>query len=113
MENLNKVKFTSGKSELLQSAFFQLDSLVTVLKTNEKLKLEIAGYTDNTGDATINKNLSEKRAKAVYDYMVNKGIEAKRMSFAGYGSDNPVASNTTPEGQQANRRIEVKVISSK
>ena len=110
---LNKVVFACGKSELLPSAFPQLDSLVSVMKANTKMKIEIGGHADNTGNAIMNKHLSKKRAKAVYDYIVSKGVEAKNVTHEGYGSANPIADNATLEGQQINRRIEVKVISYK
>ena len=74
------------------------------------MKIEVGGYTDNTGNAAMNKILSEKRAKAVYDYFVSKGIENSRMSYAGYGSLNPIAENYTVAGQKLNRRIEIKII---
>jgi OmpA-OmpF porin, OOP family len=74
------------------------------------MKIEIGGYTDNVGDESLNKNLSEKRAKAVYDYFVGQGIDESRMVYAGYGSKNPIAENTTTEGQKKNRRIEIKIL---
>ena len=108
---LNKIVFDAGKSEITANAFSQLDSMVAVLKDNAKMKIEVNGYTDNTGNAVLNKTLSEKRAKAVYDYFVSKGIDAARMSYAGYGPLNPIAENTTAAGQKLNRRIEIKIIS--
>ena len=108
---LNKVVFDAGKSEVSASAFTQLDSMAIALKGNTKMKIEINGYTDNTGNAAMNKTLSEKRAKAVYDYFVSKGVENTRMSYAGYGSLNPIAETSTAAGQKLNRRIEIKIIS--
>ena len=108
---LNKVKFDAGQSTIKESAYPQLDSVANVMKLNAKMKIEINAYTDNTGDANTNKSLSEKRAKAVYNYFVAKGIEAARMTYAGYGSLNPIADNNTDEGQKLNRRIEIKVVS--
>jgi outer membrane protein OmpA-like peptidoglycan-associated protein len=107
---LNKVIFDPGKTILKASSYPQLDSMVTVLKGNVEIKFDIAGYTDNTGNEAANKSLSEQRAKAVYDYFVSKGIEAGRMTYTGYGSLNPVADNTTADGQKLNRRIEIKFL---
>ena len=107
---LNKVVFDPGKSTLNANTFPQLDRMANVLKELEKLKIEIAGYTDNTGNEDVNKNLSEQRAKAVYNYFISKGIETSRMTFAGYGSKNPVADNKTTAGQKLNRRIEIKFL---
>ena len=107
---LNKVVFDPGMSTLKANTFPQLDSMVNILKEIEKLKFEISGYTDNTGNEAANKALSEQRAKAVYNYFISKGVEAARMSFAGYGSLNPVADNKTIAGQKLNRRIEIKFL---
>ena len=108
---MNKVKFDAGQSTIKEIAYPQLDSMVVVMKNNVNMKIEINGFTDNTGNTTTNKIISEKRAKAVYDYFVAKGIEAARMTYAGYGSINPIADNTTAEGQKRNRRIEIKILS--
>lgn len=107
---LNKVVFDAGKSTLVKEAYPQLDSVVTALKSNAVMKIEIGGYTDNIGDETSNKSLSEKRAKTVYDYFISKGIDESRMAYAGYGSKNPIAENTTNEGQKRNRRIEIRIL---
>jgi OmpA family protein len=72
------------------------------------VKVEIGGYTDNRGTAALNKALSLDRAKSVKTYFASKGIDPKRMEVKGYGSENPVADNNTPEGQAQNRRVEVK-----
>lgn len=107
---LNKVVFDAGQTKINKDAYTQLDSIVTALKGNTAMKIEIGGYTDNVGDETLNKKLSESRAKAVYDYFVSKGIDESRMVYAGYGSKNPVAENNTAEGQKKNRRIEIKIL---
>lgn len=108
---LNKVKFDAGQSTIKKSAYPQLDSMLVLMKNNVNMRIEINGFTDNTGNAITNKTLSEKRAKAVYDYFVAKGIDASRMSYAGYGSLNPITDNTTAEGRKLNRRIEIKILS--
>jgi outer membrane protein OmpA-like peptidoglycan-associated protein len=74
------------------------------------LRIEISGHTDNVGSKSYNKKLSEKRAKAVVDYLVDKGIDKSRLAFAGYGFAQPIASNDTPLGRQKNRRTEFKVL---
>jgi len=107
---LNKVVFDAGQSKINTSAYTQLDSVVSSLKSNEAMKIEIGGYTDNVGDESSNKKLSESRAKAVYDYFKSKGIDESRMVYAGYGSKNPVAENATADGQKKNRRIEIKIL---
>jgi len=77
---------------------------------NPHIKIEISGHTDNTGNDAHNKLLSEKRAQAVYNFLIAKGIPANRMTYAGYGSLKPIASNDTPEGKALNRRTELKII---
>ena len=74
-------------------------------KYNNK-KVAIIGYTDNTGEKFYNLSLSLKRAKAVYEYLITRGVAKERLSFKGKGELDPVASNDTEEGQAANRRVE-------
>jgi outer membrane protein OmpA-like peptidoglycan-associated protein len=108
---LKKVTFKSGSTTLEKSSIPQLDSMVNVLKSNPTMKIEIDGYTDNVGDAAANKTLSLNRAKAIYDYMLSKGIDASRLTYAGFGPLNPVADNATSAGQNLNRRVEIKILS--
>jgi len=74
------------------------------------MKLEIQGHTDNRGSAKYNKKLSGKRARAVMEYLVKKGISSDRLSAVGYGFSMPAATNTTAEGRAMNRRVELKPI---
>ncbi|MBN2746058.1 MAG: OmpA family protein [Bacteroidales bacterium] len=108
---LKNIFFDSGKSTLKPESEKELENLLKLLNEIPTLKIEISGHTDNVGSATFNKNLSEKRAKAVVDYLVGKGVNADRLTFVGYGFDQPKASNDTPEGRQENRRTEFKVLS--
>jgi outer membrane protein OmpA-like peptidoglycan-associated protein len=108
---LNKVSYKQGGYTLENSSFTQLDSMLNVLKQDPVMKIEIDGYTDNVGDAAANKTLSENRAKAVYDYMLGKGADVSRMTYAGFGPLNPVADNATSAGQNLNRRVEIKILS--
>ena len=80
------------------------------MSSNQNLKIEIGGHTDNQGNDEYNMNLSLERAKSVYNYLISKGISADRMSYKGYGETKPIASNDTEEGRQLNRRTEFKVI---
>jgi outer membrane protein OmpA-like peptidoglycan-associated protein len=83
-----------------------LEVIVAVLKKNPGLKIEIQGNTDNTGPASYNQMLSEKRALAAKEYMVNKGIESERLKAVGFGATRNVASNENDAGRALNRRIE-------
>lgn len=108
---LKNIFFDSGKSVLKPESEKELENLLKMLNDIPSLKIEISGHTDNVGSAKFNKDLSEKRAKAVVDYLVGKGINADRLTYVGYGFDQPKASNDTPEGRQENRRTEFKVLS--
>ena len=79
-----------------------------MLKAHADLKLMIEGHTDNVGAAAANQTLSEQRAAAVKQFLVSTyGIDAARLQTKGYGSSKPISPNTTPEGRQNNRRVEL------
>lgn len=103
---LENVLFQTNKSILLEESFEPLNKLAQQLQTNEFLKIEIRGHTDNIGMEAKNQALSEQRAKAVLNYLVSKGIETNRFSYKGFGSTQPIASNDTDEGRKKNRRVE-------
>jgi outer membrane protein OmpA-like peptidoglycan-associated protein len=99
--------FETDKYTLLPSSFKSLDEVVVILRQDTWLKLDIAGHTDNSGTPEKNQLLSERRARAVLEYILSKpGISKERLSSAGYGSSRPVTSNETPEGRALNRRVE-------
>lgn len=108
---LNNIFFDFDKATLRTESKAELDRLTTMLNDIQTLKIEISGHTDNIGSAAYNKTLSENRAKAVVDYLVKAGILADRLTFKGYGFDQPIATNDTDEGRQQNRRTEFKVVS--
>lgn len=108
---LNNIFFDVGKFELRPESYAELDRLSKVLIKNRTLEIEISGHTDNIGDPQLNQQLSEKRAKAVVDYLVTKGINAERLTPVGYGSAQPIDTNTTKRGRQKNRRTEFKILS--
>jgi outer membrane protein OmpA-like peptidoglycan-associated protein len=74
------------------------------------MKIEISGHTDNTGNPVVNAKLSTERAKAVVDYLVKKGITKDRLTYLGFGSDQPIADNATAAGRAKNRRVEFKIV---
>ena len=80
------------------------------MQSNASIKIEVSGHTDNQGNATANQVLSENRAKAVVEFLIRNGIEESRLAFAGYGQNQPIATNDTDEGRQLNRRTEFMVI---
>lgn len=106
---LRNVFFETGSAELRSESAAELDHLVSLLTDAPALKIQINGHTDNVGDANSNQKLSEARAKAVYDYIINKGIAAERLKYKGFGETRPVETNDTAEGRSRNRRTEFEV----
>ncbi len=107
---LEGVNFRTNSDQLTPDSIAVLDVVIADLKKHETIIVEIAGYTDNTGDPAYNVALSERRAQAVVDYLVKGGIDAGRLSAKGYGAASPIADNATAEGRQKNRRVEMHVI---
>lgn len=117
---LANVFFDLAKSTLRKESFVELDKLTDFMVKNPTLKIEIGGHTDSRGDAKANLKLSSDRAKAVYDYIVAKGVDANRMAYAGYGSTKTVISDAEiaklatederEKAHQSNRRTEYKIL---
>ena len=107
---LRNVFFETGRFVLLPQSEYELDKVVELLQQNKSLKVELGGHTDNVGQPQANQKLSEQRAKAVYEYLVKKGVDASRLIYKGYGETKPVAGNDTEEGRAANRRTEMKIL---
>ena len=104
---LRGVTFETGRSALRPESFTVLDIVAQSLNGNPEIRIEIAGYTDNTGSAAGNLRLSLNRAAAVRAYLAGKGVALDRMVAKGYGIANPVAPNTTAAGRASNRRVEL------
>lgn len=103
---LKNIFFELDKSNLKSESFSELNKLYEFLNKNENINIEIGGHTDNQGSKEYNKMLSEDRAKAVYDYLAEKGIDSKRLTYKGYSFDKPLDSNDNEEGRANNRRTE-------
>ena len=106
---LKSIYFETGQVELIDDNYPELDRLVELLEKNPKLEIQINGHTDATGNEATNLKLSEARAKAVFDYLLEKGI-SNEIDFKGYGSQSPIADNKTEEGRRKNRRVEFVVV---
>jgi len=104
------ITFATDRADVATDFYPVLDSVVLVLKEYNKTLVVVAGHTDSDGSESYNKNLSELRAHAVSDYLAQKGILPVRLETVGFGESQPVASNSTPEGKQQNRRVEITLL---
>jgi len=108
---LKNMYFDFDKWTIQTASYPELNNLVAVLKRFPDMRIQIRGHTDNYGEDDYNQRLSERRSASVRNYLVENGISSRRIESAGYGEKLPVQSNETDAGRQANRRIEVKVLS--
>lgn len=99
------VQFESGKATLLQKSYAVLDEVVSVMNAYPEYSLNIFGHTDSQGDDKMNLDLSKRRAKACYDYLVSKGVSTGRIASEGFGESQPVATNINAAGRAQNRRV--------
>ena len=106
----NAITFNTNESVIKSSANRVLDSVAKVAEEYNKTSLRIIGYTDSTGNDSINIPLSQKRAAAVAQYLELRGVSAARLTAMGMGSQNPIASNSTAAGREQNRRVEIYLI---
>jgi len=108
---LNNIYFNTASADLQQQSLIVLDRFLEFMQENPGLKIEIHGHTDNEGIAEKNQALSERRAKAVRDYLLLMGLDSSRIvAWKGYGQNKPVADNKTPEGRAKNRRTEFLIV---
>lgn len=103
---LRNVFFETGSAALLPTSTAELGRLVALLQETPALRIQISGHTDDVGDDASNQTLSENRAKAVYEYLIQNGIPAERLRYKGFGESKPIETNDTPEGRARNRRTE-------
>ncbi|RLT97439.1 OmpA family protein [Ketobacter sp.] len=104
------VSFPTNQYQLLPSFYDTLDSVAIVLKEYSKTAIQVTGHTDSTGSFEHNQQLSERRAESVKSYLASQGVASSRLHSNGYGPRYPVASNATPEGRAANRRVEIQIL---
>jgi OOP family OmpA-OmpF porin len=99
------ILFDTNKAVIKPEYMDRVKEFAKFLKEHKNAKAEIQGYTDSMGDAEYNKKLSLRRAKAVYEALIKLGVDKDRLSYKGFGEENPIASNDTPEGRAQNRRV--------
>lgn len=109
----NDILFDVDSAVLSDEAKQTLLNLNRVLKKYPENIIQVQGYTDSTGSAAYNKTLSEKRAKAVYNFILENGLKTSSLTYAGFGANNPIAENNTPEGRAKNRRVELDITANK
>ena len=108
---LHDIRYETDRFNLDEESETLMAEFADYLKQNPKMKVAIHGHTDNIGSPADNMELSENRAKAVYDVLVKKGVSSSRLAYKGFGETKPVASNTTAEGRSENRRTEFVITS--
>ncbi len=108
--NLGNILFDINRATLKPEALATLDKLAKILRDYPQLDIVVSGHTDITGNEQYNQVLSEQRAKAVSDYLLEQGIASHRISYVGYGSTRPLSSNDTTSGRAMNRRVEIKIL---
>ena len=105
----NNIQFPPNTARLTETSQQELDKIVAYLLINKDINIVISGHTDNTGNDDANLMLSKMRARAVYDYMAARGVDATRMEHNGFGASKPIADNATQQGRDQNRRVELKI----
>jgi len=106
---LHGVNFNFNKATLTVNAKSLLDQVADALLARKDIKVEIDGHTDGIGSGPYNLKLSDRRAASVKQYLIGRGIDAERMSSRGFGKTMPIADNSTDEGRELNRRVELKI----
>ena len=105
----DNLEFETGKADIKAKSFASLNALAALLKNKPTYGLRIEGHTDNVGKDESNLILSQKRANAVKDYLIKKGVNGAVLDAFGYGASKPIADNDTAAGRQKNRRVEMKI----
>ena len=107
---IENIFFVQSKAELLPESIAELEKLYLMMVKKPSMRIELGGHTDNQGSSTANLTLSEKRAEAVLNFLLERGISGDRLVAKGYGSSKPIASNKSVDSRVQNRRVEVKVL---
>ncbi len=104
------ITFSTGQSDIRGGFYNTLNSVAVVLSEFDRTAIKVAGHTDSTGGSELNQRLSEQRAESVKQYLVVQSVASGRIHTNGYGPRRPIASNSSSEGRQANRRVELELV---
>lgn len=107
---MQAVQFETGSALLKTESYVILRQIANIMERYPDFNMIISGHTDSVGRSAYNQTLSERRAKACYDFLVKEGISASRMNYAGYGDSRPIATNVTDKGKYLNRRVEFNLV---
>ncbi|MBF7689838.1 MULTISPECIES: OmpA family protein [Acinetobacter] len=107
------ITFDTNQSTIKSNFYTTLNKVAQTLTEDNKSAILVTGYTDNTGNDSINMPLSQARAQAVANYLVAQGVSSNKINAQGHGAANPIASNATPSGREQNRRVEISIYESK
>lgn len=105
----SNITFDTDQSAIKPQFYATLNSVVLVLRKYNRSLVDVLGFTDSTGSPQHNQALSQDRARSVADYLTGQGLDPRRFSVQGYGESQPIASNATPDGRAANRRVEIQI----
>ena len=108
---MNKVSFPADSVHLESGSYEVLDDIVEFLKTYKEISIEVGGHTNSKPPDEYCDKISTARAKAVAEYLINKGIEEPRVSYKGYGKRRPIATNKTATGRKKNQRVQIMITS--
>jgi len=108
---LEKLIFALGKATITEESYEELDELVAMLRNNENMEIQLEGHTDFRGSDKLNMKLSEDRVEAVKDYLVDKGIDKRRIKTKAFGGTKPLSRDSDAESRRRNRRVEVRILS--
>ena len=107
---MNDVRFETNSNRLKPTSISILNEVAEIMQANPSHNVRVSGHTDSVGNAESNQSLSERRAAAVVDFLVNKGVSRSRLSSIGFGETSPISDNNTAEGRRLNRRVELRVV---
>lgn len=110
---MRAVQFDTGRSTIKSESFSVLNQIADIMRRYPDYNLMISGHTDNTGSASANQKLSERRAEACYQYLITQGVSSGRLNFAGYGESRPISDNNSLRGRSLNRRVEFSLVPSR